>query len=454
MTKDANRVPDGARPDVFYMATIHARVDFDRGQPADPSPLRRQLRHEPRVTNLVDTRELWFVLVSNPDGYQHTFDVERLWRKNLRDNNGDGQITVGDGVDNNRNYDEKWNYDNEGSSSVQSADDYRGPDAASEPETTAIQNLLERLRFRFMITYHSYGELLLYMWGFQVQTPTADDPIYVALSGTDANPAIPGYNPGVGADLYITNGTTDDYAHAVNTLGWTPELSEGCDGCGFVFPDDEALIQAEYLKNLPFAVDVAKSAPNPAQPVSHLGNTTNPSTWMSAIDPEKTNNPLSDFRFSVSYGDPQPVQVLARRNLGAVTLKYRINGAPNGSLDVRMERRRAVRRHWRRPLPDHARERHRHESRRRRHGVVRGRGRHGRERLVHLYRGGRVVEPRARPRGRGLHGHLARLQEEHRAQLPVVLPRRPRRERDRRRRLRRGRQRPHGAEPTRRARPL
>jgi hypothetical protein len=52
-----------------------------------------------------------------------------------------------------------------------------------------------------MVTYHSYGELLLYMWGFQRHTPTADDPIYVALSGTDAKPAIERYDPGVGADL-------------------------------------------------------------------------------------------------------------------------------------------------------------------------------------------------------------------------------------------------------------
>jgi hypothetical protein len=336
VTKNARQLPDGARPDVFYMATIHARewIAAEVG--------RRLLRHyvdnygkDPEVTNLVNTRELWFVPVTNPDGYQYTFDVERLWRKNLRDNNRDGQITIGDGVDSNRNYDEKWNYDNEGSSSQFAADDYRGTSAASEPETVAIQNLLKRLRFQFMVTYHSYGELLLYMWGFQVQTPTADDPIYVAMSGTDAKPAIPGYDPGVGADLYITNGTTDDYAHAVtNTLGWTPELSEGCDGCGFVFPDDEALIQAEFEKNLPFALDVAKSAPNPAQPVSHLGNTTKPFYLdLSAIDPEKTNNPMSDFRFSVSYGDPQPVQVLARRSLGAVTLKYRINGGAerNGS---------------------------------------------------------------------------------------------------------------------------
>jgi len=329
VTRNANQLPDGARPDVFYMATIHAREWIST------EVNRRILHHfvdnygtDPEVTNLVNTRELWFVPVANPDGYEHTFDVERLWRKNLRDNNGDGQITIGDGVDSNRNYEEKWNYDNEGSSAVTSADDYRGLSAASEPETVAIQNLLQRLRYRFMVTYHSYGQLLLYMWGFQVQTPTADDPIYVALSGTDANPAIPGFDPGVGADLYITNGTTDDYAHAAtNTLGWTPELSEGCDGCGFVFPDNEALIQAEFEKNLPFALDVAKSAPNPAQPVSHLGNTTQPFYLdLSALDPEKTNNPLSDFRFSVSYGDPQPVQVLARRSLGAVTLKYRING--------------------------------------------------------------------------------------------------------------------------------
>ena len=42
------------------------------------------------VRKLLQTTELWFVLVANPDGYQYTFDHERLWRKNLRDNNGDG----------------------------------------------------------------------------------------------------------------------------------------------------------------------------------------------------------------------------------------------------------------------------------------------------------------------------------------------------------------------------
>ena len=68
------------------------------------------------LTKLVDTRELWFILIANPDGYDFTFTPEnRLWRKNLRDNNGDGQITAIDGVDPNRNFPTHWSYDDEGS---------------------------------------------------------------------------------------------------------------------------------------------------------------------------------------------------------------------------------------------------------------------------------------------------------------------------------------------------
>jgi hypothetical protein len=341
VTKDAKTVADGTRPDVLYMGTIHAREWIAT------EVVRRELNYfvnnygkNAEVTNLVDTRELWFMPVANPDGYQYTFDHERLWRKNLRDNDGDGQITNADGVDLNRNYNINWNYDNEGSSSQISALDYRGPSAASEPETKAHQSLIERLDFKFLLTYHSYGPLLLYPYGWQIQTPSADDPLFVAYTGTDANPAVAGFDPGVGADLYITNGTTDDYSYSkTGALSWTPELEEGCQGCGFEFPDDETKIQAEFTKNLPFALDLAKSAPNPANPVSHLGNTAKPfyldvgkdgKFLPDGPDPEKTNNPASDFTFSVSYGDPQPVRVLAKRDLDgngtadAVTLNYQI----------------------------------------------------------------------------------------------------------------------------------
>jgi murein tripeptide amidase MpaA len=68
------------------------------------------------------------VLVHNPDGYQYTFDVERLWRKNLRDNDQNRAINNADGVDLNRNYSEHWRYDSEGSSSLFPSETYRGTD--------------------------------------------------------------------------------------------------------------------------------------------------------------------------------------------------------------------------------------------------------------------------------------------------------------------------------------
>jgi Zinc carboxypeptidase/Immune inhibitor A peptidase M6 len=331
VTKDARTTPDGSRPAVLYQSLQHARewisVEVNR----------RLLHHlvdnygsDNGVTELVDTRELWFVIVANPDGYQYTFDVDRLWRKNLRDNDGDGEITIVDGVDPNRNFEEHWGYDEEGSSSLPSSEVYRGPGPASEPETVFTQGLLDRLGFAFMVNYHSYGQLLLYTFGWQIQTFSADNPIYLALSGTDEEPAIEGYDPDLGAELYITNGETTDYAHArSDTLAWTPELGEGIPGNGFLFPDDEALIQREFEINLPFALDLAKSAADPDDPISHLGNTTEPFyLHQEREDLSTRENPLTDFRFEFSYGDPQPVRVLAARSLGPVTLRYRINGGP------------------------------------------------------------------------------------------------------------------------------
>ncbi len=176
---------------------------------------------KPDIVNLLQTTELWFVLVANPDGYQYTFDYDRLWRKNLRDNDGDNQITPLDGVDPNRNFPEHWKFDDEGSASITSDETYRGPSARLRAGDPGVdRSLYNRVDFRFHVNYHSFGELLLYTFGFQVNSPSADDPIYVALSGTDQKPAIDGFNPGVGADLYTTNGETTDYAHAHGQVRW------------------------------------------------------------------------------------------------------------------------------------------------------------------------------------------------------------------------------------------
>ena len=331
LTQGARGIADGARPAVLYSAVQHAR-EWIAGE-VDIRILKGLLvkyRADDKATkDMLKATELWFVVIANPDGYQYTFQSPdtRLWRKTLRDNDGNGIITVGDGVDPNRNYPEHWNYDNEGSSSAMSSETYRGPSEGSEPETQAMTGLLDRIKFKFQVNFHSFGQWLLYPEGWQISTPSGDDPIYFALSGNKDNPAIPGFTPGLSSDvLYVTNGETTDYAHVVDgTLAWTPELSEGCQGCGFVFPDNEALVQAEYLKVLPFSMDVAKSATRVANPVSHLGLATKP-FYLKSDDTYKFGLPEANFTFAVSYGDPQPVRVNALRSLGAVTLKYRING--------------------------------------------------------------------------------------------------------------------------------
>ena len=78
----ANRIPYLEGSVIYYVARWRAN---DRG-----------------VRQLLKTTELWFLPVANPDGYQYTFEHERLWRKNLRDTNGNGSIASGDGIDTNR----------------------------------------------------------------------------------------------------------------------------------------------------------------------------------------------------------------------------------------------------------------------------------------------------------------------------------------------------------------
>lgn len=329
LTQGARGIADGTRPAVLHSSTQHARewISTEVNRRLLNWYIDEWRANDKEVKDLLKANELWFVVVANPDGYQYTFDNERLWRKNLRDNDNDGQITRADGVDPNRNYPEHFGYDEEGSSSQISSDTYRGPSPASEPETQAMISLFDRADFSFQINWHSFGQWLLYAEGWQTGTPTADDPIYYALSGNRDNPAIPDFEPGLSSDvLYVTNGETTDYAHAERgTLGWTPELGEGDDGGGFVFPDDEVQVQAEFERVLPYALDVAKSAADPANPVSHLGLETKP-FYLKSDDTYKYGLPLANFTFDYSYGDPQEVRVIAQRGLGDVTLKYSING--------------------------------------------------------------------------------------------------------------------------------
>jgi hypothetical protein len=337
VTRGARSLRDGARPASLFMAGQHAR------EWVSPEMVRRLAHHvvegyghDPALTDLVRTTEMWFVPVANPDGYDFTFTPgNRLWRKNLRDNDGDRRITAADGVDLNRNMSTRWFYDDEGSGSVPAAETYRGAAPASEPESRALDRLMDRVGFEYLINYHSAAESLFYGTAWQVSTPTPDDQVLAALVGDARTSAVPGYRPGITADLYTANGEATEHAVVAHgALGVLVELST-CQTASavdpgdrwlpaqcpsaFVFPDDEALVDGEFRKNLPLALATARSVVDPDHPVSVTGRTT----------PELVADP-----FAVSYGDAQPVAVTARRDQHQRRLNYRIDGGRTHSVAV------------------------------------------------------------------------------------------------------------------------
>jgi hypothetical protein len=122
--------------------------------------------------HLVDSLEIWLVPIVNPDGYEYIMQNQLQfpwWRKNLRDNNGDGVFDpLVDGVDLNRNYDFNWD---EGGDGNPASWFYRGGSPFSEKEIQALRDLAWRENFLLGVSYHSYGESVLYPWGNYHRAP-------------------------------------------------------------------------------------------------------------------------------------------------------------------------------------------------------------------------------------------------------------------------------------------
>jgi hypothetical protein len=315
----------GDKPEVLFLATFSGRswISTEIAMRL-VNYLTINYGSDMRVTSLLDSTELWVIPVVNPDGYEFTFTTDRLWYKNLRDNDGDGVITSADGVNINRNFDSYWAFDDEGSSALPFDPIYRGTAASSEPETRALMGFTQAHDFNFIVSYHAYGNLILYPWTWQVKTPSLDDPIFVALAGTDDNPAIwdslldAGYNPGLGSDLYISNGGFTDWCYdALGVPAFYVVLTNGYDSegnyYGFEFPDNDSMVQTVFEDNLEFAISVAESAADPAHPVSPVGIATQ----------DVYHTPVT-----ASHGADQIIEVLARKDLD-LTLHYTINGGSN-----------------------------------------------------------------------------------------------------------------------------
>ncbi|XP_017840942.1 carboxypeptidase B [Drosophila busckii] len=168
----------------------------------------------------------------NPDGYEHTQTgtTARMFRKTRQPYRQLGLTCYG--ADPNRNFDFHWN--EEGASSSPCMDTFAGPHAFSEPETIVIRDLMHSLADRgvMYLTIHSYGNYLLYPWGWTSDLPdTWQDLDDVARAGGDAIEAATGTVYEVGSStnvLYIAAGASDDYGfYAGFNVSITMELSGG-----------------------------------------------------------------------------------------------------------------------------------------------------------------------------------------------------------------------------------
>ncbi|KAG6445081.1 hypothetical protein O3G_MSEX003712 [Manduca sexta] len=179
----------------------------------------------------------YFLPVVNPDGYEYTHTVDRLWRKNRKPYLGTRQCT---GTDLNRNFGYRWG--GKGSSSYPCSEIFRGTRAFSEPETQAINNFVTKSakNFTAYITYHSYGQYLLYPWGYDnALPPDYKDLDALGKSMAEAISQAGGSKYQVGSSsglLYPAAGGSDDWAKSQGIkYTFTIELND-TGRYGFVLP--------------------------------------------------------------------------------------------------------------------------------------------------------------------------------------------------------------------------
>ena len=112
------------------------------------------------IPALLRDTEMWFVPMVNPDGYDWTFGSQntRLWRKNLRDNDDDGEIADNDGVDPNRNWADEVALGPGGRVRRLRRRDLPRPAAQLRARGAARSTrLIAKLKPKFLIDYHSFG---------------------------------------------------------------------------------------------------------------------------------------------------------------------------------------------------------------------------------------------------------------------------------------------------------
>jgi carboxypeptidase T len=216
------RKKDSFIPGILFVGSHHAREHLSTEVPMNLiKHLLESYGKDQRITQLINSRDLYFIPMLNSDGSLHDIKGRKYkyWRKN-RVNNQDGSF----GVDLNRNYSFGWGTG--GSSRRTRSDVYMGPKPFSEPETQAIKQFIENhANIRILLSFHTYSELILYPWGGK-RGPVGgkDQLVFEKMAKTMSK--WNGYKPQKASDLYIASGDTCDWAYGEHGIFcFTFELS-------------------------------------------------------------------------------------------------------------------------------------------------------------------------------------------------------------------------------------
>jgi len=204
--------------------------------------------NNPDVIKLFNFYEFNILCLVNPDGYEFSRESQRLWRKN-RSTNNDGTCM---GVDLNRNCDAAWMHS--GASQILCADTYAGPAPDSEPETRAVQSVINQgfgqlgQEYACFITIHTYGQWWLTSWGYNITLPYDYNELFtMGTIGANALKAVNGTVFTVGSSarlLYDNSGSSQDWAKSKGGIkySYTLELRPGAGTpdalFGFVIPEN------------------------------------------------------------------------------------------------------------------------------------------------------------------------------------------------------------------------
>lgn len=234
-----NVATDEDEPEVLFTCNMHAREHLTTEM---------CLHIVDRLTSgsdFVDSREIYVVPSLNPDG--STYDISggeyQGWRKN-RQPNANGTI----GTDPNRNFAYKWGCCG-GSSGSPSAEDYRGPSAASAPEVAAIQAFVNSRvvggvqQIKGHIDFHTFSELVLWPFGH------THDAVTEGMTQAEYNrfrsigrqmAASNGYTPEQSSSLYVTDGDINDWMWGTHkVLSYCFEMYPTNGGIDGFYPPDE-----------------------------------------------------------------------------------------------------------------------------------------------------------------------------------------------------------------------